>query len=243
MANTYYTEEITAVPFGVMRKGLSAVAPAPIAFVFAAVFRIRGLLGMPLKPSYAVGELGSERDVSYDELPTHAVSKWAPILEELRDLGFAPLKYTLPDIIGEKEQAAACFLDNAGSTIATLEWMRMRGAQGIEEKTPFEFNSYAREDPEVMTGSVTKEDMALADMLKLDFVDLEVMPSTLRPTEVYQRHLDRIKGRSFYEMTSEAAIQENRARTKRRFEWVVDQGLLRPLSPAEVARVSEMWLE
>jgi len=243
MATTYYTEEITAVPFGVLRKGLSVVLPSPVAFVIAAVFRLRGLLGMPLKPSYAVGELGSERDVSYDEMPTHAISKWAPILEELRDLGFTPLKYTMPDIIGQKEQAAAYFLDNAGSTIATLEWMRMRGAEGIEEKTPFEFNSYARDDPEVMTGSVTKEDMALADMLKLDFVDLQVLPNTLRPTEVYQRHLQRIQGRSFYEMTPEAALQENKARARRRFEWVADQGLLRPLSPAEVARVSEMWLE
>ena len=243
MADTYYTDEITAVPFGLLTKSLSSVLPSPAALVVAAALRIRGLMGWPLKPTYAVGELGSERNVAYDAIPPRALSRWAPILEELRDLGFAPLKYSLPDMIGEKEQAAAYFLDETGSTIATLEWMRMRGAEGIEEKTPFEFNSYAKDDPEIMTGSVAKEDMVLSDLLQLDFVDLLVLPNHHRPSEIYQRHLERTRGRSFYQMTPEAAVEENRVRTKRRFEWVLNQSLLRPLSPAEVARVREMWLE
>ena len=243
MADTYYADEITAVPFGMLKKSMSLVVPGPFAFLLAALFRIRGLMGWPLKPTYAVGGLGSEQDVSYDDLPSQAVSKWAPILEELRDLGFVPLRYCLPDIIGEKEQAAAYFLDQTGSTIATLEWMRMRGAEGIEEKVPYEFNSYARDDPEIMTGSVTKEDMVLSDLLQLEFVDLLILPDRHRPSEIYQRHLERTRGRSFYQMTPEAAVEENRIRAKRRFEWVLNQGLFRPLSPAEVARLREMSLE
>ncbi len=243
MAETYYAEEITAVPFGLLKKSLSVVLPGPAAFVVAAAFRLRGRLGMPLKPTYATGELGSEQNVSYDALPPRALSRWAPILEEFRDLGFVPLSYSLPDMIGEKEQAAAHFLDATGSTIATLEWMRMRGAKGIEERAPFEFNSYAKDDPEVMTGAAAKEDMVLADLLRLDFVDLQILPNHIRPTEIYRRHLERTHGRPFYQMSPEVAIEENRVRAKRRFQWLLDQGLLRPLRPAEVARVQEMWLE
>ncbi len=69
MADTYYTEEITAVPFGAMRKGLSMVLPGPFAFALAALFRVRGLMGWPLKPTYAVGGLGSELEVEHDGLP------------------------------------------------------------------------------------------------------------------------------------------------------------------------------
>lgn len=243
MAETYYAEEITAIPFSLLKRRMSSVIPGPTAFVMAAAFRLRGLLGMPLKPTYATGELGSEQDVSYDALPARALSRWAPILEEFRDLGFVPLTYSLPDMIGEKQQAAACFLDPTGSTIATLEWIRMRGAGGIEERTPFEFNSYAKDDPDVMTGAATKEDMVLADLLQLDFVDLQILPSHIRPSEIYRRHLERTRGRQFYQMTPETAIEENRTRAKRRFQWLLDKGLLRPLRPAEVACVQEMCLE
>lgn len=243
MAETYFAEEITAVPFRALRKSLSTVVPVPLAFVLAAFFRVRGILRWPLKPTYAVGGVGTEQEVGHEALPAQALSRWAPILEELRDLGFSPLKYSLADVIGEKQQAAAVFVDGPGSTIATLEWIRMRGGEGIEEKTPFEFNSYAHADPEVMTGSVTKEDMALSDMLKLEFVDLLVLPNHHRPSEIYQRHLDRIRGRSFYQMTPEAALMEHRKRTERRFQWALDAGLLRPLSSSEVSYVKEKWLE
>lgn len=243
MADTYYAEELTAVPFGAMSKSLSTMLPGPVAFAFAAFFKLRGLMGWPLKPTYAVGGLDSEREVTYDGLPPQALSRWAPILEDLRDCGFQPLRYTIGDTIGEKEQAAACFLDGSGSTIATLEWMRMRGGEGIEERTPLEFNSYADADPEIMTGLVTRQEMALADMLRLDFVDLLILPDDHRPLEVYQRHSRRTQGRSFYQMTPEAALMEHKKRTERRFQWAFDKGLLRLLKPNEIARLRQMWLD
>ncbi|NUQ63342.1 MAG: hypothetical protein HUU20_12755 [Pirellulales bacterium] len=243
MAEHYYTEEITAVGYRTLLKGFSAVAPAPLALALAAFFRLRGLLRWPLKPMYASGGVGSEREVARDGLPPRALSRWAPIIEQLADLGFSPLRYSLADVIGQKQQAAALFLDGPGSTIATLEWIRMRGGQGIEEKTPLELNSYAREDPEIMTASVAKEDLMLGDLLQLDFVDTLLLPNHVRLDEVYRRHLARTEGRFFYRMTPEAALKEHRARTQRRFSWALEQGFVRPLTPAEVSRVRELQLE
>lgn len=242
-AECYYAEEITAIPYRTLRKGLSAKVPAPLAFALAGFFRLRGILRWPLRPAYAVGGPGSGRDVVRDALPPHALSRWAPIIEQLGDLGFSPLKYSIADVIGEKQQATAFFLDAPGSTIATVEWIRMRGGEGIDEKAPLEFNSYADDDPEIMTASVVEEDIAFSDLLNLEFVDVLVLPNHLRLKEIYHRHLARATGRSFYRMHPETALKEHRTRNERRFRWALQQGLLRPLTSEEVSQVRERRLE
>jgi hypothetical protein len=243
MATRYYAEEITAVPFRTLKRCLSGLMPGPLAFAMAAFLRMRGRLNWPLKPMAAVGEIGSEKEVAREALPPEAISRWAPIVEQLGDLGFSPIRYWIADTIGEKQQVIALFLDSIGGTIATLEWNRMRGAEGIEEKTPLEFNSYADEDPEFMTGAITNEDLALADMLSLDFVDPLLLPNHLPLKEVYHRHLSRTDGKPIYLMGPEAALLEHRKRSERRFEWAMQQGLVRCLTSDEVSRVSERRLD
>jgi hypothetical protein len=221
---------------------MSAAAPAPLAWALAAWFRLRGILRWPLKPTYGVGDWESGQVVPRESLPPRALSRWAPLIEQLGDLGFSPLLYKIADTIGQKQQAVAMFLDQPGSTIATLEWIRMRGAEGDIEKTPLEFNSYAPEDPEIMTARVTKEELPLADMLKLPFVDMLVLAG--QPlAETYRRHAARIEGRSCYQMNPESALQEHAKRSRRRFQWVLDQGLLRPLTEAEISQVRRLSLE
>lgn len=230
----YFTEEVTAVPFGVLARALSGTIPAPLAYAIAALFRIRGLLRWPLRPTHAVGGPHSGRDVPRQSLPLAAQTRWAAILQRLEELGFRPLKFTIADIIGPKEHVAGVFLDAPGTTLLTLEWMRMPGAGGMEEASPYEFNSYADDDPEIMTGAVRPQDLPLADMLQLDFVDLEVHSNELAVGQVYQRHLARIEGRKFCPMSPEEALREHERRKERRFRWVLDRGLMRRLSDREV---------
>jgi hypothetical protein len=237
MAQQYYAEEITAVPFKVLAQSLSSVAPAVVAYPLAAFFRLRGMMNWPLQPMYATGELGSERIVERNELPARALSRLAFLFQQVDALGFVALKYAIADIIGEKEHVAAVFLDPAQMTLATLEWLRMRGANGLEEKTPYEFNSYGDQDPEIMTGAMNKEDLVLADMLTLSFVDTELQSNEVPFEQVYQRHQVRIRSRNFYQMTPEAARQEHEKRTARRFAWALEEGLMRPLRPREIERL------
>jgi hypothetical protein len=238
MAQQYFAEEITAVPFKILARSLASAAPAAVAYPLAAFFRLRGMINWPLQPMYAVGELGSERLVERNELPPRALSRLAPLFKQLDELGFLPLKYAIGDIIGEKQHIAAVFLDPSQMTLATLEWLRMRGAEGLEEKTPYEFNSYADRDPEIMTGAMNKEDLVLADMLTLEFVETELLSNEIPLDQVYQRHQVRIRSRTFYRMTPEAALREHEQRTARRFSWAVEQGLMRPLSERETERLS-----
>jgi hypothetical protein len=239
MAERYYTEELTTIPFKTMRRSMAALIPGPLAFGVAAFFRLRGLLRWPLRPKCASGDLGSERVVAWEALPARAFSRWAPFIEQFRDLHFQPLKFSIGDTIGVKQQAAAVFLDSAGTTLATLEWICMRGAGGITEQTPFEFNSYAAEDPEVMTGVVDDSTRALADLLKIAFVDAILVSNRLTVAAAYRQHLARIEGRPVFCLTSETALQEHERRKARRFAWAMQSGLLRWLSEAEVARVRE----
>lgn len=222
------------VPFKLLARAMSNAAPAPLAYLLAAFFRLRGLMKWPLQPMYAVGEHGSERTVQRDEMPGRALARWAPITEQLEDLGFRALKYQIADVIGEKEQVAALFLDASGTTVATLEWLRMRGADGFEERSPLEFNSYGDDDPEVMTAAMTDEDLVLADMLQLEFVDSVLLSNRTPIRQLYERHEARVQRRSVYQMTPDAALEEHEKRSERRFSWVVRRGLLRPLRQAEV---------
>ena len=48
MAEHYFAEELTAVPFATLKRVMSQAVPAPFAFCLAAWFRLRGLLGRPL---------------------------------------------------------------------------------------------------------------------------------------------------------------------------------------------------
>jgi len=242
MAERYYTEELTTIPFKTMRRSMAAMIPGPLAFGVAAYFRLRGLLRWPLPPTYATGDVGSERVVAWESLPARALSRWAPLIEQFRDLHFRPLKYSIGDTIGVKQQAAAVFLDAAGTTLATLEWIRMRGADGITEQSPFEFNSYAAEDPELMTGVVEDSARAMADLLKIAFVDAVLVSNRLTVAAAYRQHLTRIEGRPVFCLASEAALQEHERRRARRFAWAVQAGLLRWLSTAEVARVRKLVL-
>lgn len=243
MSEHYFTEELTAVPFGTLKRALSQEEPAWFAFCFAASMRLRGKLRWPLKPTYGVGGPGSEKIVERDAVPPRALSRWAPLTEQLHDLGFQPLRYSIGDAIGEKAQAAALFLDSPGSTIATLEWLRMRGVHALMEKTPIELNSYADEDPEVLTTVANRGEMALAGMFQLEFVDMEFLSDRLSVGEVYEKHQARARGRPVYRMNPDTALDVYEKRRDRRFTRILESGLLRPLSTVEISRVRERRLE
>ena len=240
MAQQYFTEEITAVKFATMKRSLSLYAPAWLATALAAWFRLRGILHGPLKATYGAGDSDSATIVPRDDLPPRALSRWAPILEQLGDLRFSPLRFGIADTIGQKQQVHALFLDEPGSTIATLQWIRMRGASGPIEKTPVEFNSYANADPEIMTGCVTEKELALAGMLTVPFVDTLVLADHLPLSDIYRQHLERTAGRSCFRMDPDAALAKHKTRNERRFRWTLDQGLLRPLTAREINRLRQL---
>jgi hypothetical protein len=238
----YYAEEITAMPFRPMMKLFSQMIPFPLAVGLAGFFLLRGLLRWPLKASYAGGPPGTGRTVSPEQVPRRPAEKWAPFFAQMKELGLRPIMYRVSDIIGAKEGATAMLLDPAGTTILTVEWMRMMGANGIEEQVTYEFNSYSQRDPEILTGAAAKEHLVLVDAIMPSFVDGVFLPIDSRVADIYRQHLERIRGKSPFAFTAESALTEHLSRSQRRFDDCVQRGILRKLDAAEIAAVRQKHL-
>jgi hypothetical protein len=241
MAEEYYAEEFSSMPLGPMAEIFKRFMPAYIAYSLAAYYRARNRLGIPPRATYGTGPVGSGRYVARNELSPRILSQWAPILEQLHDLGFREVYYRIADAIGAKESVAALFLDKACTTFAMLQWLRLQGAK-LEEQSPLEFNSFCIADPEIMTGMVEEEHLVLADALKLDFVDQLVVGKRTGVRKTYQLHLDRIRDRSVTWYPLEIANDEFTKRSQRRFDSVLQRGFLRRLSAAEIQSVKKCRL-
>lgn len=233
MATEYYAEELTSVPFKIQARLFLNSLPGWMAYPMAAYFRGRGILRWPLTPTHAVGGVGSGRTVQESELPPRATSRWAPLVEQFVDLGFRHLKYSMDEVIGGKEHAAVTFLSGDGSIVATVEWICLLG-DTEQDRTTYELNSYADHDPEFMTAAMHPDDLVLAEMLTLDFVESKSHSMRLPVRRVVESHQARIQGRSVFHMTPEAALAEHARRAARRFQWALETGLLRRLRPREV---------
>lgn len=235
----YYGEVLDSIPFSLSVNLMKQMLPAPLAYGIAGYFRLRHYLGIPTKPKYGFGPLGTSTVLPADQMPPRPMSRWAAKLEKLSDLGFRRIAFSVPDLIGAKESATALLLDESGSTFAVLEWMRMEGANGIEEQVPVEFDSYLMNGSEVMTGLVREEHLAIAGAFKMDFVDQLFLADDMSLKRGYESHLERIKKLQPMHFTPVNAKSEHEQHSLRRFNYLEELGILRKLTDREVAYVKQ----
>lgn len=241
---TYYAEDFTIFPRATLQKMFSPVLPWPFDFALACFFRAQHFLGMRPGATYAVGPWSTGRVVEFEELPSAAISKWAPYLERLRDLGYKPVTFVIPNTIGAKEHAVVMLLDSTGRTVALLEWIRMVGGTGIEEMVSLELDSYRDPASDILTGGVAKVGLPLCDEVTMEGVDGEYFAIEDTSVEkIDHRHQQRIAGLEVFQMTPEVAIRESKVRSKERFGAMVKLGLLRPITPEEVVKIRACKLE
>ena len=81
---------------------------------------------------------------------------------------------------------------------------------------------------------VRKEDLALSDIINLPFVDLYMVENKYQVSQVYQFHQKRVEGKPLITMSPEQALLVQRKRGKRRFESLLENGLIRELTSAEI---------
>ncbi|MDP6443715.1 MAG: hypothetical protein QGG36_03585 [Pirellulaceae bacterium] len=239
MADQYFAEEITAVPFRTLRRTFRELMPGWLATPLAAWMRFRGAIGWFPTATYAIGPVGSYRAVDKNDLPPYAAARMAPLLEQLLDLGFKPLLFAIGDTIGSKESAAAILLDLDGSTFACIEWFRIVGADGVEDCAPLELDSYCGAGDEVLTATVPKEHLVMADAFAIQFVDQSYLPTPIAVRRVYEQHKSRIANRGAQVFTAETALAEHEAHSQRRFDWLQQRGMLRPLPATAIPRIKQ----
>ncbi len=177
-----------------------------------------------------------------EDMSPRALSRWARYIEQLDDLGFRELGYFKPDLIGAKEEAVALFLSENGHTLALLTWLRMNGANGIEEAMPVEFKS-AKEDGNELSTTVMKEAHAvLADAIVPDYVEFEFMPHDTPLSRAYRRHCDRPGMETVKAASPQVAVEQYEQQRSRLFHHFVDIGLLRPATTSQLAMIQQCLL-
>ena len=245
---TYYGEFIDSIPFGPLVNLLAYKLPRPVAWWIVACQRLKSWCGMPMLPTAATGPIGSAIELTREDMPTRPMSRWAAKLEQLSDLSFQPIEFSVVVHIGAKESANALFLDSQKTTFVSLEWFRMPGADGIEERTMVEFNSLvgsvvsqppSKTDASPKSAEVTtilsrKDESALQEAFMIDGADLEFLPHTAPLGKAYEKHRKRLRAyeaRSI-ELTEARAVY--RKLSQKRLEWMLSKGYLRKLTPRQI---------
>lgn len=242
MEARYYSEDTAKIPFKFLVHAISPMMPKPFAWITAGVIRIMGKFGKGLPPSHGTGFPDTEKVVGPEDLPAPAIARWAPLLEQLKDLGFEPLKSEIAATVGVKLSCSTTLLDAPGTTVASLVWTRMNAANGMEEITPLELNSYRDDAPDIVTGVTRKIDVPMAEMLQLDSVEMISFDDTRPLAQRYQEHQDRCQGKRVMQLNHDTALRVIRERAQQRFEGLMQQGLIRELRPEEIERLRQVDL-
>ena len=238
----YYAEDLTRIPFIGLYRLMSPVTSPLVAVPLAALFRLRAGLNMPLQVQYGIGPAGSDQTVNCEALPEIARATILGLVSELEEIGFSVLKYGRGNVIGAKRQYSVIMLDTDQYAIVHIEWMQIPGAQGPATELSIEWNSLTGEDPEIMTCRVNPSHVGIAPFIMPDFVDWQCYGHDVSLEDVYDLHLDRAEVRNPIRFTPESALSFHLECSRRRFQAVVRKGLLRRLSPGEVARIRNQKL-
>ena len=239
-ATKYYCEEMTAVPYACMAKGLSATLPSWLAKAIAGWLRLRRLARWNLRTSYGMAETVHARAIERHEVHPEAAAMWAPMFEQLHDLQFRVLQYRLPKLIGLREQLNCILLHESGQSLATLEWQKLAPGSVPESFATLEFNSYPSDDPEVLTAAINPEHLIFSDAFKLPFVDAQFLSNQQPLRKIFSDHQKRTANRSTMPVDPSQALTAHLEHSDRRFAWLLQTGLLRPLSHHEIARCTAM---
>lgn len=235
MTGEYYVDSFDNLPFAKTVDLFSNQLPRWSAFMLAAEYRLRYWLGFAPKPEYATRWCDTFVSEPREDLPARALSRWAPYLEELRDLGFTEIARLNSDTIGAKAESLIILLDETGTTLVLLTWMRMSAKGGYtEEQTSISFVSYYPDGRELMTGAIPRAQLTLVDVLTPDYVDAQFLGIPIKIANLFQQHKERQEQNDVLQFTPEGILAHYQNQALRFFKYECEAGYLRILAPHEV---------
>jgi hypothetical protein len=229
----YYTEDCDKLPFATSVELYQQQLPRWLAVYLAAWLRFRAFIGMPPRPESASRWSPDFEWQTRDEMPAKALSRWAPHLERLQDCGFNICGWSRSDTIGAKEEANAFLLDESGTTLATILWIRMAAKHCIEQ-TQVSFTSYKNDGGEIVTMALPDDQQLLTGAVVPDYADLLSLAKSTSVVKVYRTHCERPGVADSIAFSSEGVCKHFRQQRIRLFEHSCNIGLIRTLSLREV---------
>ena len=234
MSDEYYTDVIDSLPFATKVELFKRQMPRWLAFCMAAWFALWFFLGRVPRPRYAARWKSTFVNQLREEMPARALSRWAPRIERLGDLGFSVLGWSKSETIGAKQEAVVLLLNEQGTSLAQVLWIRMIGGHGIEEQTRASFTSFRSDGTELLTAALPDDQLMLTKVLVPDYVNGCFLADTVPVEKVYQQHSGRPDLDGTLKFSRDEALVQYEQYRVRFFQHARDAGFIRLLSPDEV---------
>lgn len=226
----YFVEDTESLPFATSVKLYESHLPRWAAAWLAGWLRFRKLIGLPVRPLYAARWSPQVQWQTREAMPAQALSRWAPILEQLLDLGFEPCGWVSSDTIGCKAESHAFLLNEAGRTLATILWVRI----GDTEQTTPSFTSYGADGSEFVTAALPEDQLLLVKTLMPDYITMVSAPSRTPVGDLYRLHAERAERAASIPLTMHSFAWHYERQRLKLFEHSCAKGSIRHLSDREV---------
>jgi hypothetical protein len=234
--HAWYTENALRLPTDLLwrsslRQGLFL---GPQVFL---ILLVRKALGWKLRPAFALRRATELPRVSERSVPADVLERFVPVRRACQAAGFHPCFLTKPPHLGGRTVYAAIFLSEDGLTAAMSAFVITKAGRRLVEQLSLVCESHSTSGNRLVTQPM---DAALArEGVVMPGVDLLPLAPTIEASEAIAAHRERIADRSdlvrFDAESLEAMIVTS---SQRYFDWRVEQGLLVPVSPRDVARLS-----
>ncbi len=228
-ASDYYTDDINELPFSTIVDLYANNMPRFMATLFVGWGRLRAKLGFRAMPMYA-----SMWDPDFEwhqrsDMPAKSLSRMAPWLEKLEDIGFEVSGWIRSKIVGSKEEVNCFLLSESGDTVAQLLWLQI----GTFEQSQLTYISYRGDGTELTTAGLPPEQQQLVACLAPEYISFVSRSNDMSPRDLYRVHTERPEMAAAISLTHDTFGSLYPIQRERFFESCLERRVLRPLSEKE----------
>ncbi|WP_145429158.1 hypothetical protein [Symmachiella dynata] len=167
-------------------------------------------------------------------MPACALSRWAPQIEELEDLGFSLCGYIKSDTIGQKCEAYSYWIDPHGVVVSQLCWQMHSSI----EQTRRSMISYFPQGREMITASLSPDESLLSTVLSPDYITCHCEPETTSIKQLYGIHNNHPEIAEAACLTKDAFLATYREHRIKFMNDVIENGFIRQLTQREVNQLA-----
>lgn len=230
MSEDYYTEDPESLPYNINVALYAHHIPRIIAIIVVRWRRFRRWIGRPVLQASASRWHERIDWHSHADMPAQALSRWAPIIEQLEDLGFEIVGRILSDTIGTKTEATIFLLDRSGQTVATIIWMQI----GDIQQTQLTMTSYLHDGTEIATLALPPDQQIMLEYIAPAYMLTQSMSHRTSPKKLFHTHGQRTQVSEAVVFTPNTFLPFYQKQRKTFFEHSCQKGTLRQLHPKEV---------
>jgi hypothetical protein len=238
--DAWYTENILRLPTGLLwrsslRQGLFL---GPQVFL---ILLVRKALGWKLRPAFALRRATELPRVSERSVPADVLERFVPVRRACQAGGLHPCFLTKPPYLGGRTVYAAAFLSEDGLISAVAALIVTTAGRTVVENLVFLCESQTTGGKKLVTQPIDAVTDAayVREGLALPEIDLLPLSLSADASQAIAAHRERIAGRAdLIRFDAESLGTMIVTSSQRYFDWRVERGLLVPVPPRDLARLS-----